>query len=67
MVSKMRVSKIWQSRRWIDFWLIWCFDFTAEYVESRAATVKNDRAAQRRQKVGSSCDFEKTKTASLDT
>lgn len=49
------------------FSLIMNFIFSAEYVESRTATVKNDRAAQRRQKVGSSCDFEKTKTASLDT
>lgn len=28
---------------------------------------KNDRAEQRRQKVGSSCDHEKTKSASLNT
>lgn len=28
---------------------------------------KNDRAEHRRQKVGSSCDYEKTKTASLNT
>lgn len=28
---------------------------------------KNDRAEHRRQKVGSSCEYEKTKTASLNT
>lgn len=40
--------------------------YFSEYIETRGG-VQNDRAAQRRQKVGSSCEFEKTKTASLDS
>lgn len=68
MVSKMSVSKLLEiatSNDFHSFWILFFCNF-AEYVESRSTTLKNDRAAQRRQKVGSSCDFEKTKTASLD-
>lgn len=42
---------------------------SATHSEYKAPKVdaKNDRAEQRRQKVGSSCDHEKTKAASLHT
>lgn len=37
-----------------------------EYVASKV-DAKHDRAEQRRKAVGSSCEYEKTKTASLNT
>lgn len=59
----IEIQPIWNTlfSHWLSFVLVFSIEYVAPKMDG-----KNDRAEQRRKAVGSSCEYEKTKTASLN-